>query len=228
MGIRENFLEVMSEIEDARAKYGAKQPVRLVTVSKTFPADIAAEAVRAGATALGENRVQEASDKFPLLSGMGLTFERHLIGHLQENKANKAAELFDWVQSVDSHTIALRLSRKVTELGKSLPVLVEVNTSGEKSKFGVRPEEALELCEAVAGINKLELRGLMTVGPLSGGEAATAKAFELLRDLFEKLKAQVPHIRIDTLSMGMSGDFPLAIAEGSTMVRVGSRIFGAR
>lgn len=228
MGIRENLNEVLSAIDAARAKAGVRYPVKLVTVSKTFPAETVAGAVRAGALALGENRVQEAAEKFPALSAMGLTFERHLIGHLQENKANKAADLFDWVQSVDSHSIALRLSRKATELGKTMQVLVEVNTSGEESKFGVSPEMALQLCEAVAGINKLELRGLMTIGPLEGGEAATAKAFALLRTLYEKLKTQLPHVKIDTLSMGMSGDFPLAIAEGSTMVRVGSRIFGSR
>lgn len=193
-----------------------------MAVTKTQPVERLREAIQAGVRAIGENYVQEAEEKLEALGAVPV--KRHLIGHLQRNKAGKAAALFDVVQSVDSLELAQALGRRAAGLGRSLDVLVEVNISAEESKFGVSPERALDLAGQVAGISGLRLTGLMGVGPLHGDEAATRRSFRLLADLWQRLPAE--HRLV--LSMGMTGDFELAIAEGTTMVRIGTALFGAR
>ncbi|WP_029165303.1 YggS family pyridoxal phosphate-dependent enzyme [Aminiphilus circumscriptus] len=209
--------------------------IRLVAVSKYHPVSAMIAAALGGADVLGESRVQEALAKRPAweaeLRHRGVPqpwIPWHLVGHLQRNKARKAMELFSCIQSVDSARLGEDLSRIAGEDGRTLSVLLEVNTSGEASKHGVPPEAAPALTEHL--LEKcpfLSVEGLMTVGPLEGGERETAAAFVRLRTLRDDLARRFGH-PFPELSMGMSGDFALAIREGSTMVRIGSAIFGPR
>jgi len=218
----ERLAAVRARIEAAAGRAGRDPAtVRLIGASKTVPLGVLAGAVRAGLSDLGENRVQEAEAKAPLLradltDGAGPTW--HLIGHLQSNKARKAIALFDWIHSVDSPRLADALDRIAAESGRTPHVLVEVNTSGEASKEGVLPEDAPALIAHVAGLASLRLAGLMTIGPLAGDPRPAFRLLRRLRDTAGLVE----------LSMGMSGDFEAAIEEGATMVRVGSALFGAR
>lgn len=221
--ITENLNEVERRIAAAAERSGrAAAEIRLVVVTKTQPVGRIQAAVAAGAAEIGENYVQEAEEKLGALTPPLPV--RHLIGHLQRNKAGKAAALFDMVQSVDSVALATALGRRAAELNRVLDVLVEVNIAREASKFGVSEEEALEMAGEIAGTPGVRLRGLMGIGPLTGDAAATRASFRRLRGLFEQLPAEQRQV----LSMGMTGDFETAIEEGSTMVRVGTAIFGAR
>jgi pyridoxal phosphate enzyme (YggS family) len=193
-----------------------------VGVTKTLPAVLVREGLAAGLAEIGENYVQEAEGKFAELGSLRAV--RHLIGHLQRNKAGKAASLFDVVQSVDTVDLARALGRRAAEQGRSLEALLEVNISGEASKSGIRPEETLDLAAEIADIDGIKLKGLMGIGPLNGDPSAVRKDFQALRRLFEEL----PGDHRQVLSMGMTGDFEPAIAEGSTMVRIGTGIFGIR
>jgi len=218
----ERLASVRGRIRAAAERVGRDpSSVRLIGASKTVPAAVLVEAVRAGLADLGENRVQEAEAKAPLLRADltdGAVPVWHLIGHLQSNKARKAVALFDWIHSVDSPRLADGLERIAQELGRAPRVLIEVNTSGEASKEGVAPDDAAALIAHVAGLRTLRLAGLMTIGP-TGGDPRPA--FRLLRRLRDAAG-------LDELSMGMSGDFEAAIEEGATIVRVGSALFGAR
>jgi len=218
----ERLASVRGRIRAAAERVGRDpSSVRLIGASKTVPAAVLVEAVRAGLADLGENRVQEAEAKAPLLRADltdGAVPVWHLIGHLQANKARKAVALFDWIHSVDSPRLADGLERIAQELGRAPRVLIEVNTSGEASKEGVAPDDAAALIAHVAGLGTLRLAGLMTIGP-TGGDPRPA--FRLLRRLRDAAG-------LDELSMGMSGDFEAAIEEGATIVRVGSALFGAR
>ncbi len=181
---------------------------------------------------LGENRVQEARDKIPqvaaLLSQNGVKQPVwHLVGHLQSNKAGKAVAMFQMIQSVDSKELALEINRHAQAAGKVLDCLIEVNTSGEESKFGVNPTDLPGLWETTSALSNIRLQGLMTVGPLTGGELSARRAFALLRELGEKVRSTYSDIA-GILSMGMTGDMEWAIAEGSTMLRIGTAIFGER
>jgi pyridoxal phosphate enzyme (YggS family) len=208
--------------------------ITLLAVSKTFGPDDVRQAAAAGQRHFGENRVQEAEPKIAALAAKAL--ERadesrptwHLIGHLQTNKARRAAALFDWVQSVDSARVADALDRHAAELGKRLQVLVEVNTSGEKAKTGIPPAGAGELVAHVARCSRLDLRGFMTLGPADAGPEGSRAAFRLLATLREDVLRAQPSLQLEELSMGMSDDFEIAVEEGATMVRLGSALFGAR
>lgn len=222
--IAENLREVQERIDRAAERSGRNAAeIRLVAVSKTQPVDAIREALAAGASEIGENYVQEAEGKLPVLADAPVV--RHFIGHLQKNKAGKAVALFDLVQTVDSLELAQALGRRALAVSKTLDVLIEVNSSGEASKFGVAPERAVDLAAEVAAVPGLQLQGLMGIGPLApGDEAAARNSFRLLASLFERLPSE--HRQV--LSMGMTGDFETAIAEGSTMLRIGTGIFGAR
>ena len=221
--VADNLNEVRSRIREAALQAGRRpEEIRLVAVTKTIPAERVLQALEAGVQEIGENYVQEAEPKLAALGDAPLT--RHLIGNLQRNKAGKAAALFDVVQTVDSIDLARALGRRAAELGRTVEVLLEVNISGEATKFGIEPIRTLDLAGEAADIEGIRLRGLMGIGPLSGDEAAVRNAFRKLRSLFE----QLPPEHRQVLSMGMTGDFEPAIAEGSTMVRIGTGIFGAR
>jgi pyridoxal phosphate enzyme (YggS family) len=228
-GFVERLSAVRARIASAAQRAGRDPAsVLLVGASKTVEAERLREAVAAGLSDLGENRVQEARDKIVALAELATPVRWHLIGHLQSNKAKLAASLFDWVHSVDSEPLARELDRRAAEAGRRLQVLVEVNTSGEPSKFGVAPGAVLGLLGAVTACSALEPRGLMTVGPLTDDVEASRSAYrELARSLGEAQRA-LPGARLDQLSMGMSADFEIAIEEGATIVRVGTALFGPR
>ena len=198
--------------------------VRLLAVSKTWPADSVREAAAAGQRAFGENYVQEGAEKVDALAGLGL--EWHFIGPLQSNKTRLVANRFAWVHSIDRLKIAERLSAQRDAHLPPLEVCIQVNVSGEASKSGVAPGELPELARAVAGLPRLRLRGLMAIPEPTSDVALQRARFATLRQLRDQLNAD--GLALDTLSMGMSDDLEAAIAEGSTMVRVGTAIFGSR
>lgn len=223
--IAERFAIVERNIADACGRSGrAREDVTLVVVSKTFPAAAVDEAIAAGATDIGENKVQEAESKFPALSGRA---RFHLIGHLQSNKSRTAAALFDVIQTVDSVKLARRLNDAAAEEGKRLEILIQVNVGLEEQKYGVTAEDASVLARELAAFEHLELTGLMTIPPVAG-ETETRGYFAALRRLRDQIKDQLGHASFRHLSMGMSSDYELAIEEGATVVRVGSAIFGSR
>jgi pyridoxal phosphate enzyme (YggS family) len=223
--VAENLQAVRERIAQAAAAAGRPgAAVTLVAVSKTQPPERVREAHAAGQRAFGENYVQEAIEKMQALGDLDL--EWHLIGPLQSNKTRLAASRFHWVQTVQSERIARRLAaQRPAELG-ALNVLIQVNVSGEASKSGVAPEETAALAHAVARLPNLRLRGLMAIPEPHADPARLRAQFRRLRELFELLRRE--GLALDTLSMGMSEDLETAIAEGATMVRVGTAIFGAR
>lgn len=228
MDISTNIALLRQRISEAafRAGRGPEQ-IKLVAVGKTVGTDRIVAAIDAGITLLGENRVQEARSKWPVIHEKLKTVkgEFHLVGHLQRNKAKEAVQLFDLIHSLDSERLALELDRRAREVGKTQRVLIEVNTSGEATKFGVKPEDAKPLIDLALKCRNLKLEGLMTVGPLYGSSIGARQCFEMLRDLQEELGG----IRsLPELSMGMTQDFEEAIEEGATMIRIGTAIFGAR
>ena len=230
------FAERLARIEDriAAACHAAgrnRAEVRLMAVSKIHPAESLAEAVAAGVTLFGENRVQEFEAKRDRLRQLQVTgAEVHLIGHLQSNKSAKAAELFDAVDSVDSLRLAQRLSEASDKLGKRIPILLELKLSDEPTKTGLIPgsPELSSLLERAPDLPHLDLRGLMTIAPFDENPDSARACFRRLRTLRDTLSRDFPALDLRELSMGMSGDFEIAIAEGSTLVRIGTALFGPR
>ena len=222
MGIKENLEAVEERIRAACEKAGrSRDEVRLVAVSKRKPAEAVIEAAAAGQILFGENRVQEAQNKIPLCPNH---LHWHLIGHLQSNKARLAAGLFRMIHSVDS----AKLLRALDEYAAApLPVLIQVNVSGEGSKSGCAPEEAAGLIEAANACSQVEVHGLMTIPPFTPDPEKARTHFSSLRNLRDELQ-EATGTPLPELSMGMSSDFEIAIEEGSTLVRVGSDIFGRR
>lgn len=224
-GISARLQNIAERIAQAAAASGRDpSEVRLLAVSKTWPAESLREAAEAGQRAFGESYVQEAIDKVDALAGLGL--EWHFIGPLQSNKTRPVANAFAWVHSVDRLKIAQRLSEQRDVHLPPLQVCIQVNVSGEASKSGVKPEALPELANAVVQLPRLRLRGLMTIPEPSTDVALQRARFAALRHLRDILNSA--GMGLDTLSMGMSDDLEAAIAEGSTMVRVGTAIFGSR
>ena len=226
VSIQENLARVRGELAAACERAGrSPNEVRLMAVSKTHPVAAIREAYEAGQMLFGENRVQEMQGKAPALAALpGL--EMHLIGPLQNNKTGKAAELFASVDTLDSEKTASRLDAAAGANGRVLPVLIEVKLSTEESKHGIAPEGLGALLRAVSSMPNLRLTGLMTVPPLDAGGEAARPYFRHLRELRDEHCVRFPSMQ--ELSMGMSGDFQVAIEEGSTTVRVGTAIFGRR
>jgi pyridoxal phosphate enzyme (YggS family) len=224
--LRDNIDGVEERIAAACRRSGRRrEDVKLVAVSKTHSPESIREAFAAGIRDFGENRVQEALSKLPELADLAATW--HLIGHLQTNKAKLAVGLFQWVHSVDSLHLAQKLSLAVT--GTRLPVLIEVNLGEEGSKAGVRAEDVMGLAEQVAPIAKLDIRGLMVIPPFRANPEEVRPYFHRLRVLADQIEARhLPNISMRELSMGMSHDFEVAIEEGTTIIRVGTAIFGER
>jgi PLP dependent protein len=183
--------------------------------------------IRNGIVNIGENRVQEADKKFRAVEP-GRVYNRRMIGHLQTNKIKKAIHIFDTIDSVDSLRLAKQLAKKLKHTTKPLSVLLEINTSGDKTKFGFDPQEDQDLLECIT-LDKIIVNGLMTIGPASQKKDSTSKAFALLRKIKENINRQVVREKkLTVLSMGMSNDFELGIYQGSTMVRLGTALFGPR
>jgi hypothetical protein len=238
--LKENLERLESAIEQACRRAGrSRGDVELMAVSKTYPAATIAEAASCGLHLFGENRVQEFAAKATELAALRAAgsvaapddhIAVHLIGHLQSNKSARAAELFDAIDSLDSLRLAERLNEAAGRLGKRLPVLIEVKLSPEDTKSGIDPEsaEAAELLERLPGLDHLHLRGLMTIAPWGVAEEITRACFRALREWRDRWTVFHPRLALDVLSMGMSGDFPIAIEEGATRIRIGTALFGPR
>jgi len=222
--IRENVLGVMERIEKAARRAGRDpKEIKLVAVSKTVEAARVKEAIEAGVSILGENYVQEAQKKIEVI---GRPVAWHFIGHLQSNKAKYAVHLFDMIHSIDSLTLAQELNRRAEQEGQVVKVMIEVNISGEATKFGTDEEKVLSIIKGILSLNHLSLEGLMTMPPYFDSPEMSRPYYIKLRDLKEKMAKE--GISLKELSMGMSNDFEIAIEEGATYVRVGTAIFGAR
>lgn len=226
MSIADNLARLHEQIAQAcRQSNRSESEVALMAVSKVHPVEVILDAYAAGQRLFGENRVQEFQDKSQHLSAL-TDASFHLIGPLQSNKTNKATELFDAIDAVDSLKIAQRLNSAATALNKKLPVLIEVKLSHEESKHGLAPEELPALLEAIDELQSIEAIGLMTVPPWSLDAETARPYFKELRRLRDE--SQKKHPALTQLSMGMSNDFSVAIEEGSTCVRVGTALFGKR
>jgi hypothetical protein len=238
--LQENLEKLEASIEKACQRgLRSRSEVEMMAVSKTYPAATIAEAAALGLSLFGENRVQEFASKVHELAALGSAgsaaaidpaIRIHLIGHLQSNKASRAAELFDGVDSLDSVRLAERLNEAAARLGKRLPVLIEVKLSQEDTKSGVEPQsdEAGQLLERLPDLAHLDTRGVMTIAPWGVGEDVTRACFGRLRQCRDRWATAHPRLRLDVLSMGMSGDFPIAIEEGATRIRIGTALFGPR
>jgi len=234
--IRTSLAQNLGRVEESivaacRAAGRPRSEVELVAVSKTHPTAAIVEAVGLGMHLFGESRVQEFAAKSAELDAeIRGKMRVHLIGHLQSNKAAKAVEVFDGIDSLDSLKLAERLNEAAASRAKRLPVLLEIKLSHEESKAGLASDsvELAELLERLPSLANLDAQGLMTIAPLDVPEEDTRACFRALRVLRERLSATHPRLNLPVLSMGMSGDFPLAIAEGATRIRVGTALFGAR
>lgn len=200
--------------------------VTLVAAAKTRTPEEIVSAIRGGVTDIGHNYVQEAER---IIRAVGQDVRWHLIGHLQRNKAKKAAELFDMVETVDSWRIARTLDRYCAELGKVMSVLIEVNSGREPQKTGLLPEEVDDLARRLGELHHIRLEGLMTMGPRFGDPQAARPYFQVTKEAFTRLKkADIPNVNMRYLSMGMSNTYEIAIEEGANMVRIGTKLFGER
>lgn len=239
--IAENIRRVEEKLLAACRRAGRPDgEVKLMAVSKTHPAQAIVDAAAAGVRLFGENRVQEFQQKSLEINGLGVhvaagpdsdsAVRVHLIGHLQSNKVGRAADIFTAVDTVDSLKLALRLDEAGGKLGRRLPVLLEIKVSEEAAKTGLEPAstELAELLERLRDLPHLQMRGLMTVAPLDDNRETARNCFRELRQLRERFAARYPGLDFGELSMGMSGDFEIAIEEGSTLVRIGTAIFGSR
>jgi pyridoxal phosphate enzyme (YggS family) len=225
MDISANLSRVRQRISEACARSGRQaESVALVTVSKGRPAEVVRAAAELGLTLFGENRVQEGKAKIGLCPSR---LHWHLIGHLQSNKCRDAVHFFEMIQSVDSLALAREINKWAEKSGKTMPVLIEVNVAGESSKFGYAPEKVLAELKEINALPKIEVHGLMTVAPVSEEAERVRPVFRRLREL----KGQCEELLgapLAQLSMGMSGDFEVAVEEGATMIRLGSAVLGPR
>ncbi len=220
--VREQIDFVKGEIEKAKAKSGVTRPVTLVAVTKTFPPQKIQEAYDAGCRTFGENRVQEMMEKIEFFPDA----QWHLIGHLQKNKAKYVVGKACLIHSVDSFELMEEINRIALKKGVVQDVLLEVNISGEITKYGLTTDEIKDIIIKIGELGSVRVRGLMTMAPKSDDPNQVRWVFKKAKELFEKYKAELPDF--DVLSMGMSGDYTVAVEEGATMVRVGSLIFGKR
>ena len=221
----ENLQKVLSEIETARSKknFATDEPVTLIAVTKNHTVELMQEAIDAGAKNIGENRVQEAAEKFQTLNR---EVKKHLIGHLQTNKVKQAVKLFDLIQSVDSEHLAAAIDKAAESVGKVQEILIQVNLAKEDSKSGVYEENLQDLISKVDALKNVKLRGLMMIAPNYSDVEECRPLFRQMRKIFDEIKIQRKDF--DFLSMGMTHDFKIAVEEGANIVRVGTAIFGAR
>lgn len=229
MQIADNLSQIRQQIDQScQNAQRLNGEVKLLAVSKTKPVEAVLAAVQAGQTAFGENYVQEAVEKIRFCQQQGVNLEWHFIGALQSNKTRLVAEYFDWFQTLDRRKIADRLNEQRGEQKAPLNVLIQINISDEQSKAGIQPDEMLLLAKHISNLPHLRLRGLMAIPAATENAGEQLAAFSAMQKLFELLKNTFPHQQIDTLSMGMSDDMDNAIKCGSTMVRIGTAIFGKR
>lgn len=221
----ENLKDIKERIAHAAERVNKKpEDITLVAVTKYASMVLIEEAIRNGITDIGENKVQDAVEKYSYIKS---PVRWHMVGHLQTNKVKKAVEIFDWVHSLDSLNLAEELNKRLDLLGKKLKVLLQVNVSREESKYGVKPESAADLAKEILGFPQLELRGLMTIAPLSNNPEDSRPYFKKLRLLASDIEGKIGR-KMEYLSMGMTDDFEVAIEEGANIVRIGRGIFGER
>jgi len=220
--IGDNLKRVEDTIDSTLAKTGRRDNVTVVAVTKTQPFEIVEAALMEGITIIGENRVQEAALKYEQI---GNKAHWHMVGHLQRNKVKQAVQIFEMVQSIDKVETAAEIDKRVEN---PLDVLIEINSSGESTKSGVELEGLFGLVDGLMPLQNICIRGLMTIGPFTDDEGMIRKSFSLTRKKFDELAARYDNLEIDTLSMGMSADYAIAIEEGSNMVRLGTVLFGSR
>jgi pyridoxal phosphate enzyme (YggS family) len=235
--IERDVVSLNERISGAASRAGrSADEIMLVAVTKTFPPELIQQAWNAGLREFGENRVQEAEPKVSWFRERGISLKWHMVGHLQRNKVKTAIGLFDMIQSVDSLRLAREISRRSKAAGLTLPVLLEVNVSGEASKYGFPVHESdgsqlegfLGAVEEIIELPSLDPQGLMTIAPFEASEEVLRSCFRRLRELLGELGAHYPAQHWRHLSMGMTDDFEIAIEEGATIIRVGRAIFGAR
>lgn len=215
--IKQNVAEILSELPEG---------VQLVAAAKTRQPEEVMEAVEAGVSIIGENYVQEAEKTLKIV---GNRAQWHFIGHLQKNKVKKAVGIFDMLETVDSAEIAREIDKRCAQIGKSMPVLIEVNSGRERQKHGVLPEDMESLAREISSLPNVRVMGLMTMGPRSGNPDDSRPYFVEMKKIFEKIKKlNLPKIEMKYLSMGMTNSYKVAIEEGANMVRIGSKIFGER
>jgi len=223
--VANNIAQLYGQIADACEEYDRDtDDITIVAVTKRQPIHFVQMAVAAGLHNIGESRVQEADEK---IKKLGQIARFHMVGHLQSNKVKKAVQLFDVIQSVDTLKLAEEINKQAGEAELNIECLIEVNSSGESQKFGIVPDDCLNLIKKINPMSNITLAGLMTIGPNTDDEEAVRAAFSNCHELFKQGQDIVGE-NFDTLSMGMTGDFCLAIAEGSTMIRIGTALFGSR
>lgn len=220
--IGDNLNRVQDTIDNTLAKIGRKDSVTIVAVTKTQPSEVIETALLEGISIIGENRVQEAVQKYELI---GDRVRWQMVGHLQRNKVKQAVQIFEMIQSIDKVETAAEIDKRVN---RPLDVLIEINSSGEDTKSGVEPAGLFKLVDGLLLLNNVRIRGLMTIGPFTDDETLIRQAFSLTRKKYEELASRYEELDIDTLSMGMSADYTAAIEEGSNLVRLGTVLFGAR
>jgi pyridoxal phosphate enzyme (YggS family) len=225
--IRENLLQVQDRVAAAAERAGHHPgAVRIVAVSKTKPASRIFEAIEAGVTEIGENQLQEARTKYDQIDR---PVKWHFVGHLQTNKVKGALQIFDLIHSVDSLRLLAEINRRSTQLNRQTDVLIQVNTSGESSKYGVQPEQTLNFMESSLNYRNVRIKGLMTIGPFTPIVDAVRPSFALLSRIQKKIKVQqFAGVEMEYLSMGMTNDFEVAVEEGANLIRIGTAIFGKR
>jgi len=223
--IKNNLKIINVKIKKAALKASRNpEKIKLVAVTKAAAIEQIKEAINAGVKIIGENKVQEAKEKYQILSA---DIEWHLVGHLQTNKVKYAVEIFDLIHSVDSIKLAKEIDRRSLQFGKITNVLIEVNISGEKTKYGIKPEEVVTFLKEISEFPRVWIRGLMTIAPIVEDKEKARPYFRKLRELSKEIKSKnIKNVKMDYLSMGMTEDFEIAIEEGANMVRIGRGIFG--
>jgi PLP dependent protein len=227
MDIAANINEIRQRIIAAAARCQRNpDSIKLLAVTKTVSPDIIGKAIAAGLTEFGENYVQEAKEK---IAAFEKHVKWHMIGHLQTNKAKYAVSLFDYIHSVDRMELAKEIHKKAGQIGRKINILIEINVSGEQTKNGIAPADAIDLIKGIASLENISVKGLMTMAPYSDNPENSRPYFSGLRKLQKNIISEgIPGIQMDELSMGMTDDFEIAIEEGATIVRIGRAIFGER
>lgn len=228
MSISSNIEDILNKIEVEKQKNGIKYDIKLMTVSKTFPKEDVLEAINYGQILFGENRVLEAYDKYKTIDKD--KYDLHIIGHLQRNKAREAVNIASTIESIDKLDTLDALEKYAEQYNKQIGYLIEVNTSNESQKSGINPVNIVNIIDEIEkkDYKFLNLKGLMTVGPLTNDRQQIKKSFIILKNIYDKLSGELKKDDFNSLSMGMSGDFDIAIACGSNQIRIGTAIFGRR
>jgi len=217
MSIKNNIKAIKKELPNN---------IKLVAATKTRSIDEIKQAVEAGINIIGENYVLEAEEKYKELKGK---VKFHCIGHLQTNKVKKAVEIFDMIQTVDSIKIAKEIDERCNNLKKTMPILIEINSGKEKNKAGIAPKDTEKLIKEISTLKNIKIKGLMTMAPFFKDPEKDRPYFKLTKDLFDNIKEKhIPNVDMETLSMGMTHSYKVAIKEGANMIRIGSKIFGSR